>query len=123
MDYSHKYLRLWMSGFFNDNKFTTLNEWSQQWNQYQHSRQGGVTNNIKSRILNEWSQRWYKHLDSIRNVVNNNTKLNNINWVRGLQARISMIMNEWFLQWSQVYNFEYVETMIPVSTYSTEGSH
>ena len=74
-DCRHEYLRLWMSGVFNDSRFTILNKWSQQWYQYQHSRQSGV---------------------------NNNSKFYNIYWVRGLQARISTIMNEWFLQWPQV---------------------
>ena len=68
-----------MSGFFNDHKFT---------------------------ILNEWSQHWSQHPDSLRNGVNNNSKLYNIDWVKGLQPRISKIMNEWILQWPQVYNFE-----------------
>ena len=96
-DYSHEYLRLWMSGFFNEYKFT---------------------------ILNEWSQQWCQHQDSLRNVVNDNSKLNNIDWVKGLQTRISTIMNEWILQWPQVYNFEVVEsTLILVSTFSTEWSH
>ena len=79
----------------------------------------GVFNDHKFTILNEWSQQWSQHPDSLRNWVNNNSKLNNIDWVRGLQSRISTIKNEWFLQWPQVYNFEYVEsTMIPVSTLS-----
>ena len=78
-DYMHEYIRWWMSGVFNDHKFTILNEWSQQWSQ---------------------------HPDSLRNGVNNNSKLNNIYWVSGLQARISTMMNEWCLQWPQVYNFE-----------------
>ena len=57
--------------------------------------------------------------DSLRDVVNNNSKLNNIDWVRGLEARISTIMNEWFLQWPQVYYFEWVEsTMMPASILS-----
>ena len=76
-DYRHEYLRLWMSDAFNDQKFTILNKWSQQWSLYQHSRQSGV---------------------------NNNSKFYNIDWVRGLQARISTIMNEWCLQWPKVYN-------------------
>ena len=60
-----------------------------------------------------------KHPHSLRDVVNNNSKLNNIDWVRGLQARISKIMNQWFLQWPQVYNFEWVEsTMMPASRLS-----
>ena len=123
-DYRHEYLRLWMSCFFNDHKLTISNRWSQHWSLYQHSQQRGVTNNLKSKILNECSQRWYKHLDSLRNVINNNSKINNIDWVRGLQARISTIMNEWFLQWQQVYNFEWVEsTMKPISTFSTGWSH
>ena len=101
-DYRHDCLRLWMSGFFNDHKFTILSKWSQQWSLYQHSEQRGVTNNLKSRILNEWSQQRSQHSDSLRNGVNNNSKLYNIDWVRRLQARISTIMNEWFLQWPQV---------------------
>ena len=64
VDYSHKYLRLWMSGFFNDHTFTILNKRSQQWSLYQHSQQSGVTNILKSRILNEWSQQRSKHLDT-----------------------------------------------------------
>ena len=78
-DYRHEYLRWWMSGVFNNHKFTILNEWSPQWSQ---------------------------HPDYLRDIVNNNSKLNNIDWVRGLQALLSTIMNEWFLQWQQVYNFE-----------------
>ena len=50
-DYRSKYLRLWLSVVFNDHKFTILNEWSQQLNQYQHSAQSGVTNNLKSIIF------------------------------------------------------------------------
>ena len=88
----HEYIRWWMSGVFNDHKFTILNEWSQQWSQ---------------------------HPDSLTDVVNNNSKLNNTDWVRELQARISTMMNEWFLQSPQVYNFEWVEsTMIPASRLS-----
>ena len=71
-DCRHEYLRLWMSGCFNDHRFTILNKCSQQWSLYQHSRQSEV---------------------------NNNSKFYNIYWVRGLQARLSTIMNEWFLQW------------------------
>ena len=52
-DYRSKYLWLWLSGVFNDHKFTILNEWSQQLNQYQHSSQSGVTNNLKSIIFTE----------------------------------------------------------------------
>ena len=78
-NYRDEYLRLLMSGVFNDNKFTVLNVWSKQWYQYQHSRQSGV---------------------------NNNTKFYNIYWVRGLHARKSTIINEWCLQWPEVYNFE-----------------
>ena len=63
-DYRHEYLWLWMSGFFNDDKFTILNKRSQQWSLYQHSQQSGVTNILKSRILNEWSQQRSKHLDT-----------------------------------------------------------
>ena len=49
------------------------------------------------------------------------TEFYNIDWVRGLQARISTIMNEWCLQWTKVYNFEGVEsTMLPASRLSTE---
>ena len=70
--YRHKYLRLWMSGFFNDQRFTILNKWSQQWSLYQHSRQSGV---------------------------NNNSRFYDIYWVRGLQAQISTIMRELSLQW------------------------
>ena len=84
----------------------------------------GVFNDHKFTILNEWSQQWSEHPDCVRDVVNNNSKLNNIDRVRGLQARISTIMKEWFLQWPQVYNFESVEsTTIPVSTFSIEWCH
>ena len=68
--FRHECPRLWLSGVFNDHKFTVLNEWSQQWSQ---------------------------HPDSLRDVVNNNSKLNNIYWVSGLQARITKMMNEWCL--------------------------
>ena len=79
----------------------------------------GVFNDHKFTILKEWCQQWSQHPDCLRDVVNNNSKLNNIDWVRGLQARISTIMKEWFLQWPQVYNFEWVEsTMIPASRLS-----
>ena len=57
-DCMHEYIRWWISGFFNDHKFTILNEWSQQWSQ---------------------------HPDFLTDVVNNNSKLNNINWVRGFR--------------------------------------
>ena len=84
----------------------------------------GVFNDHKFTILNEWSQQWSEHPDCLRDVVNNNSKLNNIDRVRGLQARISTIMKEWFLQWRQVYNFESVESRtIPVSTFSIEWCH
>ena len=49
----HEYLWLWLSGVFNDHKFTILNESSQQLNQYQHSWQSGVINNSKSKIFTE----------------------------------------------------------------------
>ena len=92
-DCRHEYLRLWMSGFFNDQKFTLLNEWSQRLNQYQHSWQSGVTNILKSiifteledymheslrlwksgffndqrfTIFNEWSQQCSHHQDCLR---------------------------------------------------------
>ena len=74
-DYMHESLRLWKTGFFNDKNFTILNKWSQQLTQYQHCRQSGV---------------------------NNNTKFYYIYWVRVLQARISTIINEWYLQWPKV---------------------
>ena len=41
-DCMHEYLRLLMSGVFNDNKFTILNEWSQPCSQHQHSLQNGA---------------------------------------------------------------------------------
>ena len=140
-DYRHEYLRLWMSGFFNDHKFTILNEWSQQWCQHPDALRDVVNNNSKlnnidwvkglhariSTIMSEWFLQWPQVYnfewvestmipDSLRDVVHNNSKLNNIDWVRGLEARISTIMNEWFLQWPQVYYFEWVEsTMMPAS--------
>ena len=145
-DYTHEYLRWWMSGVFNDHKFTILNEWSQQWSQHPDSLRdvvnnnsklnnidwvrgfrheyprlwlSGVFNDHKFTVLNEWSQQWSQHPYSLRDVVNNNSKLNNIYWVKGLHARIYTMMNEWFLQWPQVYNFEWVEsTMIPASRLS-----
>ena len=49
----HEYLRVWMSYVFNDQKFTILNESSQQLNQYQHSSQSGVINKSKSIIFTE----------------------------------------------------------------------
>ena len=145
-DYRHEYLRLWMSGFLQWPQVTILNEWSQQWSQHPDSLRdvvnnnskftnihwvrgfrheyprlwlSGVFNDHKFTVLNEWSQQWSQHPDSLRDIVNNNSKLNNIDWVRGLQARLSTIMNEWFLQWPQVYNFEWVEsTIFPASTLS-----
>ena len=56
--FRHEYPRLWLSGVFNDHKFTILNEWSQQRSQ---------------------------HSDSLRDVLNNNSKLINIDWVRGFR--------------------------------------
>ena len=81
-DCRHEYLLLWMIDVFNDNRFTILNVWIKQWYHYQHSRQSGV---------------------------NNNSKFYNIYWVRGLQARIPTIMDDWCLQWQQVYHFEWVD--------------
>ena len=46
-DCMHEYLRLWISGFLNDQRFTILNKWSQQWSLYQNSRESGVNNNSK----------------------------------------------------------------------------
>ena len=48
-----EYLRLCVSGVFNEYKFTILNEWSQQSNQHQHSRKSVVTDNLKSILLTE----------------------------------------------------------------------
>ena len=117
----------------NDNSFTILNYWSQQWYQYQHSWPSGVTNDSKFynihrledysheylrlwmsgffndqrfTILNKWSQHWSMYQSFLQSGVNNNSKLYNMYWVRGLHARISTIMNEWCLQWPKVYNFE-----------------
>ena len=105
-DYMHEYLRLWKSGVFNHQRFTILNKWSQQRYQYQHSWRSEVTYILKSRILNEWSRQWSLYQHSRQSGVNNNSKFYNIDWVRGLQARISTIMNEWCLQWPKVYNSE-----------------
>ena len=58
-DYRYKYLRLCLSGVFNDCKITILNEWSKQWYQYQHSWQSEVTHILKSIILTESED--YKH--------------------------------------------------------------
>ena len=98
----HEYLRLTMSYVFNDQKFTILNEWSQQLNQYQHFWQSGVTNNLKSIIfteledcmheslqlwksgffndqkftlLNKWNQPWSLYQHFRQSGVNNTTKL------------------------------------------------
>ena len=68
-DCMHEYLRLLMSGVFNDNKFTILNVWSKQWYQYQHSWRSEVTHILKSRILNECSRQWSQHPDSLRNSI------------------------------------------------------
>ena len=105
-DCRHEYLRLWMSDVFHDQKFTSLNKWSQQRYQYQHSWRSEVTYILKSRILNEWSQQCSLYQHSRQSGVNNNSKFYNIDWVRGLKARISTIMNEWCLQWPKVYNSE-----------------
>ena len=105
-DCMHEYLRLLMSGVFHDQKFTILNKWSQQRYQYQHSWRSEVTYILKSRILNEWSRQWSLYQHSRQSGVNNNSKFYNTDWVRGLQARISTIMNEWCLQWPKVYNSE-----------------
>ena len=42
-----------MSGVFSDYKIAILNEWSEQWSQYQQSWQSEVTDILISRILNE----------------------------------------------------------------------
>ena len=95
-DYIHESLRLWKRGFFNDQKFTILNEWCQRW--YQHHdclrKESIITqdsiilteledyrheylrlwmsdafNDQKFTILNEWSQRCSQHPDSLRNSI------------------------------------------------------
>ena len=68
-DCMHEYLRLLMSGVFNDNKFTILNVWNKQWYQYQHSWRSEVTHILKSRILNECSRQWSQHPDSLQNSI------------------------------------------------------
>ena len=111
---------------------TSLNKWSQQWNQYQHSWQSGVTNILKSIILTELEDYRHEYLrlwmrDAFNDYkftfwmsgVNNAPNINNlhrmepekikfyiIDWVRRLQARIFTIINECCLQWQEVYKFE-----------------
>ena len=95
-DYRHQYLGLWMSGVFNNDKFT---------------------------ILNEWSQQWSHHPDYLPSGVNKNLKVYNFDWLRLLFTSKSSIMREWCLQWAQVYNDEWVQSkMIPSSRLSTEKS-
>ena len=43
-DCRHEYLRLWMSGVFDDQKFTILSRWSQQCSQHRDSLQNGANN-------------------------------------------------------------------------------
>ena len=105
-DCMHESLRLCMSGVFHDQKFTSLNKWRQQRYQYQHSWRSEVTYILKSIILNEWSRQWSLYQHSRQSGVNFNSKFYNIDWVRGLQARISTIMKECFLQWPKFYNLE-----------------
>ena len=57
----------------NDEKYTSLNKWSQQWNQYEHSWQSVVTNILKPGILNVYSRQWSQYPDYLRNG-NNNTQ-------------------------------------------------
>ena len=96
---------------------TSLNKWRQQWYQYQQSWRSEVTHILKSGNF-EWVELTMIPASRL------STEFYNIDWVRRLQARIFTIMNEWCLQWPQVYNFELVEsTMKPVSTFLTEWSH
>ena len=76
-----------MSGVFSDYKIAILNEWSEQWSQYQHSRQSEITHILKSRILNELEDYLHKWLRL---------------WMSGVFSDYKVtILNEWSQQWSQ----------------------
>ena len=147
----HEYLRLWMSYVFNDKKFTILNEWSQQCSHHQDCLRKEPIIAQDSIILIELEDYRSKYLRLClsgvfsmttrlpfwMSGVNNDPsikivyrmepktlKFYNIDSVKRLQGRISTIMNEWCLQWPQVYNFELVESTIkPVSTFLIEWSN
>ena len=113
-DCRHEYLRLWMSGCFNDHKFPfwtsgvnndtrinildkvgliitqnsiTFTELEDCRHEYLRLWMSGVFIDQKFTILNKWSQQWSLYRHSRQSEVNNNSKFYNIYWVRGLQAR------------------------------------
>ena len=74
-----EYLRLWKSGVFNGQKFTILNKWSQQWNQYQHSWQSEVTDILKSITFTELEECRHEYLQLWMSDVFNDNKLTILN--------------------------------------------
>ena len=83
----------------------------------------GVINDHKFTIVYEWSQQCSQHQNLYRMepII---LKFYNIDWVRRLQARISTIMNDWSLQWPEVYKYEWREsTMLPASRLSKKGAN
>ena len=85
----------------------SLNKWSQQWYQYQHSWRSEVTHILKCRILNEWSWQWSQHPDSLRNSI----ILTELDDYRHEYLRLWMSvvfndlkftsLNKWSQQWKQ----------------------
>ena len=94
-------LQFWMSGVFNNHKFTILNEWSQQWSHHPDYLTSGVNQNLKFynfdwlrllftskspfirecclqylkfTILNKWIQQWFLYQHSRQNGFTNNLK-------------------------------------------------
>ena len=89
---------------------TSLNKWSQQWYQYQHFWQSGVTHILKSRILNEWSWQCSQHPDSLRNSIIL-TELDDYRheylrlWMNGVFNDLKFTsLNKWSQQWNQHQN-------------------
>ena len=85
----------------------SLNKWSQQWYQYQHSWRSEVTHILKCRILNEWSWQWSQHPDSLRNSIIL-TEIDDYRheylrlWMRGsFNDEKFTSLNMWSQQWNQ----------------------
>ena len=58
----HEYIRWWMSGVFNDQKFTILNEWSQQRSQHSDSLRNGVIITQNCIILTELKDYMHEYI-------------------------------------------------------------